>query len=179
MIESSPRFPEARREQPVAVREAFENFFRSTYPELLNFAYAILGRSNRAAAEDVVQEACVQLLEHWDKVDNPRPWAFAVVRRRAIDQIRKDARRAAESLDAIGDLPALVAYSEDRDGIMDLIRALEQLPARQRQVILMRTVLGFTHREIAEELGLSEGTIASHLHRARSTIAAVSGTHPE
>lgn len=179
MTEPSPRFPEAWREQPVAVREAFEDFFRTTYHQLVHFASLSLGRDNRDAAEDVVQEACLQLLENWDRVDHPRPWVFYVVRRRAIDQIRKDGRRATESLDAIGDLPALLAYSEDRDGVMDVMQALEQLPARQRQVILLRTVMGFTHREIAKELGLSEGTVASHLHRARSTIAAASGAHPQ
>jgi len=68
--------------------------------------------------------------------------------------------------------------SEDpysRETRVDLERALEQLSDRQRFVVVLHDVEGYTHQEIAQRLGIPEGTSKSHLFRGRVALRSILG----
>ena len=99
-------------------------------------------------------------------VANLGGWLHRVATRAAIDRLRRRQRRAEDSLPE----RPLVAKRSDRIASPDIERAVAQLPEHGRRVFLLHDVEGFKHREIAEFLGISEGTSKSQLFRARRLL---------
>ena len=116
-------------------------FFRSEYPMVLRTVYLILG--DRARAEDVTQEAFIQLLPHWRKVsryERPEAWVRRVAIRLAVRTARRDRVRAV--------LERETPRSEERPPPdVDLADALRRLPFKQRACVLL---FYFEDRPIAE-----------------------------
>ncbi|NIP80412.1 MAG: sigma-70 family RNA polymerase sigma factor [Gemmatimonadetes bacterium] len=123
------------------------------------------------AAADAAQEAFVRLLEQDPPPDEPRPWLFRVATNVVRDSARKRKRhqvlahegRAAR---AHGDPPRSPDGMVDRETARRLVgEALTALSPKERQALLMREE-GFKHREIAEALGTTTGSIGTLLRRA-------------
>jgi RNA polymerase sigma-70 factor (ECF subfamily) len=120
-------------------------------------------------AEEAVQEA---LARAWDRRHrHPQPdsmiaWVIAV----AINETRSVARRSAREARAYG-RAGVVAEAVEPPINVDLRRALDSLPLRQRQVVVLHYLLGFDVASIATTLGISPGTVKSGLSRARHTLA--------
>lgn len=137
--------------------------FRRVSPLMWRQALAVLG--DRAAAEDVVQEAFLRV---WRRRARVRPgeldgYLVQAARNLALDQQRWRARRSGR--DAQVD-PAEVALVVPRSEAAlaeseRLSRALHQLPAEQREVVLLRVVDGLTFPELAARTGAPEGTVCS------------------
>jgi RNA polymerase sigma-70 factor (ECF subfamily) len=138
-------------------------------------ALAILGEL--ADAEDVCQDAFVVAMERIDDCRDPErfsAWLFQIVRNRARDHHRaRNARgmtglgtEAVESDSSTN--PARTAELSDLRG--RLIKALFELPEERREIVLLHDLEGWTHREIAERMGLPQGTVRSHLHHARARL---------
>ncbi|HUR56274.1 MAG TPA: sigma-70 family RNA polymerase sigma factor, partial [Opitutaceae bacterium] len=119
----------------------------------------------------VLQETYVRLLRYCDpeRMAHPRPILFTIARNVAIDQIRR-ARRA--PVDPINETTELVMLETAPDAaeLLDhaqrheaMICALETLPERCREVMLLRYVDGFSAQEIAAHLGLAAATVRVHL----------------
>ena len=140
-------------------------FFRSEYPMVVRTVYLILG--DRGRAEDVAQEAFVQLLAHWRKVsryERPEAWVRRVAIRLAVRTARRDRLRAA--------LERETPEREERPPPdIDLAAALRQLPLKQRACVLLFYVEDRPIAEIAEILGISAGAVKVHLHRARHRLS--------
>lgn len=128
-----------------------------------------------ADAEDVVQEAFQRTVRALGDYDPRRPfraWFYAIVRNVARTAIRSDSRRAA--------LAPLTSLEHDpparavRDPVVagDLERALEALPPMQQACVRLCDVEGFSSIEAASMLGVGDGTIRTHLHRARKQLRA-------
>ena len=122
------------------------------------------------AAEDAVQEA---LVKAWIRSDRGRPvellssWVVTV----ALNETRSGWRRAIAERRArrtIGGADRTAPPSEDR---VEVERALAALPRREREVAVLRYLLGFDTRETAGVLGVGEGTVKSSLSRARTHLA--------
>jgi RNA polymerase sigma-70 factor, ECF subfamily len=131
---------------------------------------------NTQDAEDVAQDAFVQALERLDECRDPARfagWLIRIVRNRALNHRRYLGRRAAAPLDE-----AVTAVSGD-DPLSDagraelrarLTRAVEVLTDTQREVLLLHDLEGWKHREIAEALGMPDGTVRYHLFQARRAV---------
>lgn len=123
-------------------------------------------------ADDAAQEAFVRLLEQDPPPDNPRPWLFRVAINLVRDDARKSKRHALLGQDRARMRGAHADEPDTPDRVVDqytarrLVReAMEALSAKERQALLMREE-GFKHREIAEALGTTTGTIGTLLRRA-------------
>ena len=130
-----------------------------------------LAAGSYEAADDAVQDAFVQLHRHWRKVsayEEPVAWLQRVATNRVANQRRGAQRQAnlverlAESIDAADEV--------DRAAKLDLLAAIADLPERQRLVVGLHHLTGLKVAEVAAALGISEGTVKSQLHDARSNL---------
>ena len=133
---------------------------------LVRLAYVMLG--DRAAAEDVVQEAFGGLYRRWDQltdVDRALPYVRSSVLNGCRSALR---RRRVQDIQAVHQPSAVsaetaVLASEERREVM---RALRRLPDRQREVLVLRFYLDQPEAAIAQAMGISQGTVRSTAHRA-------------
>jgi RNA polymerase sigma-70 factor (ECF subfamily) len=129
----------------------------------------ILG--DRGKAEDVTQEAFIQLLSHWKKIsryERPDAWVRRVAIRLAVKAQRRERMREVLERDTSG-VQGLKAPD------MDLANALRQLPLKQRTCVLLFYYEDRPIAEIVDILGISEGAVKVHLHRARERLAVLLG----
>jgi RNA polymerase sigma-70 factor (ECF subfamily) len=134
--------------------------------------YALRLTGDRSRAEDVVQETLLRAWQHPEVVDDPersaRAWLFTVARNMIIDERRSSRfRNEVATLDTGGTVeraaPDEVNTALDRLLIGD---AMAQLSAEHRAVIRRSYYLGWSTSQIAEDLGIAEGTAKSRLHYA-------------
>jgi RNA polymerase sigma-70 factor (ECF subfamily) len=153
-------------------REAFERLVRRHLAAAHRVALRRTGDTHDA--EDVCQDAFVRALGRIEDCGRPerfRGWLLAVVRNTALNAVDRRKRRRTEPLDGSaapsdGDDPAA---RHDRAALRDRLReAMARLPDRQREVLVLHDYEGWTHREIAERLGIAAGTSRYHLHAARA-----------
>jgi RNA polymerase sigma-70 factor (ECF subfamily) len=163
----------AKRGETSAFDELARRHLRSAYA----VALAVLGRP--ADADDVAQDAFVAALERIDDCRDPARfsgWLIRIVRNRALNALEKRKVRDADELDdhathtSFGDV-ALRGH---------LLKALENLPPIQREIVLLHDLDGWKHAELAEALGLSETHCRQHLFTARRALRAeLSALAPE
>lgn len=141
--------------------------FREEAGRLVGALLRILG--NFAVAEEIVQDALLIALERWPVEGiptQPGAWLLTVARRRAIDQLRRDARYR----DKLAALEYPVIQEPD-DRLRLLFTCCHPALSRESQVILMlRVVCGFTTAEIAHAFLASEAAVARRLVRTRQKI---------
>ena len=131
---------------------------------------------DRAAAEDVAQEAFIRAFKSLDSLQDPEKfgaWLYNIAFRICIDHLRKSSRRAAISYDTLvenGAQPsveqapgAALEQAESEDALRD---ALSELPDAYRLVLTLRYMKRMSYQEIADHLAEPQGTIANRLHRA-------------
>jgi RNA polymerase sigma factor (sigma-70 family) len=143
---------------------------------LVAFARRLLGGSGHDA-EDVVQDSFIRALAGLRATDadmHLRPWLYMIVRNRAMDELRKPARIAAE-FDEVAHLrpaedadPALRAI--ERELLGEVVAEIGRLPERQRVALVMRELEGATHAEMSAALGTSIPATKSLLVRARGAL---------
>ena len=130
-----------------------------------------------ADAEDVVQEACLRALRHFDGFHggDPRSWLLAIVRNASYTWLAKKKREGpTEELDderhepAADDDPESILLSNVRKEL--LVRALEELPVPFREVLVLRELEGLSYKEIGAVTDLPVGTVMSRLSRARDRL---------
>jgi RNA polymerase sigma-70 factor (ECF subfamily) len=123
-------------------------------------------------AEDVVQEAFHRAVRGLGTYDDQRPfsaWFYAIVRNVARTAIRKDGQRAVLApLTLVEELPARAENDPVLAG--DVERAIDQLAPMQQACVRLCNMEGFTSIEAARMLGVSEGTVRTHLFRARNRL---------
>ena len=142
-------------------------FFVTRRRRLLGIAYAILG--SWPAAEDATQTAFVKLYLHWPRID---PAAVDAYARRTVvtTSIRSAQKRAREPLtDFVQDS---AADEVDVDVRLDLMDALAGLSARDRAVLALRYLEDLPVAEVAELLGVADGTVKSQTNRALARLRA-------
>ncbi len=147
--------------------EALRTLYREYGSLAYALAYRMLGRRERA--EDVVQEAFLRVWRHAGRFDGARAsfptWLTRIVRNLCIDELRR--KDPSQSADVLDDVEQWVAHASPIDRpILDrlIIReAFLALPMEQSRVVEMAYFEGLTHREIARNLGIPEGTVKSRL----------------
>ncbi len=156
-----------------------EAAFRTLYRRHTPVVYQIVLRlvaGDVTVAEDVMQETWMRTARglasfRWDSAF--RSWVTGI----ALNRVRELARKTKRSLVQVeGDWEVLAARVGSEGGPrdpgqrIDLERALELLPPGFRTVLVLHDVEGFTHQEIGERLGVTDGTSKSQLHGARRAM---------
>ncbi len=177
-------------------RTAFALLVRRHQTALYNFAFRQL--RVQSAAEDVVQEAFVRVVQNAADFKHEArftTWVYTITRNLCIDQMRKRALRKHASLDetrggedgegpTLGEQTADARASVEREAtgseIKDrIVKAVDLLPDDQREVFLMREVAHLPFKEIAEITGVPENTVKSRMRYALERLQAALSEYEE
>lgn len=139
------------------------------------WAVALLRTGNPDDAADVCQDAFLAALERLTDLRDPSRfagWLREIVRNRALNLVRARSVRDAVPLEAAFPVATENPAGDAERAVLrrDLGEALDGLTAIQREIVLLHDVEGWRHAEIADRIGLAEGTIRYHLHRARKVL---------
>lgn len=152
--------------------EEYDHFFLRMLPRTIRSARRLTG--DPWTAEDVAVEALARAHLHWSRV-RALPWRDAWVLKVASREALRHARRRLSA-------PAAAFARDQADDIalrVALVAALVRLPRRQRETIVLRYLCDLPETEVAVALGVSAGTVKTHLHRAIATLRADIGTDLE
>lgn len=127
-------------------------------------------------AEDAVQDAVVRALETWPRDGvpaNPRGWLLVAARRRAVDVVRREAKRLGKEADAMPPVDPFPDPLSVRDDLLRLVFTCchPALSLDSQVALALRTLGGLSTAEVARALLLPEATLAKRLTRAKQKIA--------
>jgi RNA polymerase sigma-70 factor (ECF subfamily) len=155
----------------------FESLYRQHYPPLVKTLYYVV--LDREAAADMAQEAFLELYVRWDKIGryrDPIGWVYRVALNRSKDYRRKLAR-AVRLLDRLAVMHSTpIEDSWQAESVF--VQAARVLPRKQREASALYYLAGFSTREIADVMGIAEGSVNSHLHRARRALMGTMEVEP-
>jgi len=161
-----------------AEQDALRREFEQRLAECGRLAYRVARGvlRNDADAEDVAQEALLRAYRRFARLRDRarfRGWLVRISFRLAIDRLRSFKRR--EMRETLWSQQAPQSSTEDTAASSEfqahLARAMEELPDKQRLVLLLAAMEGHTLEEVAAMLGLPIGTVKSRLFFARKTLA--------
>lgn len=157
-------------------REEVLAVYESHYTGLVRLA-ALLG-NDRHAAEDLVHEAFIKLFSHWDELSH-RSKAPAYLRSTIVNLARGRHRRhliaVRKAPPGMPDTASAEDFALGRVRQQRVVDALKRLPARQRECLVLRHYAQLSESEIAETVGLSVGTVRTHLHRGLERLHTLLG----
>ena len=174
-IEDKAEHEEARQR---AIEAAVADLVSQYSGTLYRVAYSVL--RNAADAEDAVQEAFMRVLRHretLDEVRDQRVWLIRIVWNIVLDRKRRAKTRP--ETDDVAELarvlPAGGLSAEERASAAQhhagVLACVEQLPAKESQVLMLSAFEELTSVEIASVLGITESSVRSRLFRARNLMA--------
>jgi len=137
---------------------------------------------DRSAAEDVVQNVMLSIhrARHTYRPERPfKPWLSAIARNAIIDSFRERGRRRereieVELIDAFA-APVEAGHPDEIELPPDLVAAIEQLPAKQREAVRLVQVEGLSVAEAAERAGVSPGALKVRAHRGYKALRRLLG----
>lgn len=151
--------------------DEFAEFATAATPGLLRTAWLICG--DAAQAEDLVQSAMVKVYVRWGKLRHTQPQAYA---RKCILNEQIDTHRRGKRETTVREMPEQQHHDREPEDTGHVVRLLALLPARERQVVVMRHYAGLTEAEVSDLLNISIGTVKSSgsrgLARLREALAA-------
>jgi len=161
------------------IRHAADGDVRSLerlYRRHVDRVYALCLRmtGDERAAEELTQDVWVRV---WRKLEGFRAeaafttWLYRVTANLVRDRARRRGRRD-ERTTSLPDEPVAGQGPRPVEDRLVLEAAIRELPERARHVFVLHDVQGFPHAEVAERLGMAEGTSKSHVHRARKLLRA-------
>lgn len=129
---------------------------------------------DRESAEDILQDGFVTLFTRIDSYSGEgsfEGWARRIFVNTALMSLRKkDALKMSDNVSEARDIAAEEMSAIENISYKDLLKTIESLPPGFRTVFNMYVVEGYSHKEIAEALGISENTSRSQLQRARTLL---------
>jgi RNA polymerase sigma factor (sigma-70 family) len=161
---------EAVIERVDGIEADYTAFFRAEFPAVLRTLTLIM--RDPARAEELSQDAFVQLLRHWPKVagyDQPHAWVRRVAIRLAMRAVR---RRRLISIVRLDMLSVAAAPAASR---IDLSDAIGRLSGAQRAAIVLHYFEDRPVADVAAMLGCAEATARVHLHRGRNRLRELIG----
>lgn len=149
---------------------------KAIYDALSGKMYAICLRymGDRDAAEDILQDGFVTLFSKLDSYSGAgsfEGWARKIFVNTALMSLRKkDVLKNSDDVDAAWNITSDEPSAIQKIGYADLLEMISKLPPGFRTVFNMYVIEGYSHKEIAEALGISETTSRSQLQRARMLL---------
>lgn len=160
-------------------RDALEQLLRNNYDRMYAVCRRMTGDDTDAA--DATQEALIAVVRGLPRFDGRSrftTWAYRIAVNASIDELRRRRRRAATSLDELGEnaVPRIGSGEPESAGTRaDVDAALLRVPVEYRGPVVLRDLCGLDYAEIAEVLEIPEGTVKSRISRGRSTLAGLLG----
>ncbi len=160
--------------------QAWEAIVRQHRRKVFNIAYKFTGKHDEA--EDLTQDIFLKIfksLHTFDRRANFQTWLVSVSRNLCIDHyrsVRKERETIDRDVDA-GELapaastPSAYAELEKKDRVHLLRLAMKQLPETLHDAVMYRDIQELSYQEIADKLGLPEGTVKSRINRGRTELA--------
>lgn len=148
----------ARRGDRGAFAELYRRFHRAVHG-------VVLARVRYADAADVVQDVFAVVLERLPQLGDAAAfpgWVMAIARNRAIDHVRGQ-----KPTDELTDLPVEAPRAAE---VAQVLGALRALPEAYQETMILRLVEGMSGPEIAEQTGLSPGSVRVNLHRGMKLL---------
>ena len=140
------------------------------------FRYSLRIVGDHMEAEDVIQELMIKIWkkkEQFLQIDNKEAWCMTLTRNMSIDKTRRKKHRTAniEDFHFIKDNTATPYQTmESEDNMSQLNELIEGLSEKQKTVVHLRDVEGYSYKEIAQITGYTVDQIKVHLHRARMIL---------
>jgi RNA polymerase sigma-70 factor (sigma-E family) len=148
----------------------FEEFVNDRSAALLRGAYLLCG-GDRGAAEDLLQDVLARMYPRWRRIrGDPEAYARAALANAAANRWRRRARRVAEAPLDTAAQPGVAGHEQqiaERDSV---VRALGELPARMRSVLVLRYFHDLTEAQTAAALGCGVGTVKSQNSRGLTRL---------
>src|SRR3954453_7972912 len=178
---AQPATPDSLIEQCLSGDQAaWEIIVRQNWRKVFNVAYKFVARHDEA--EDLTQDIFLKIfkaLNTFDRRANFQTWIISISRNLCIDHyrsVRKERQTIARDVDSTELQPATTergpyAQAEHQDLRAQLRQALETLPVALRTAVVLRDLQELSYQEIADRLGLPEGTVKSRINRGRIELA--------
>jgi RNA polymerase sigma-70 factor, ECF subfamily len=178
---AQPATPDSLIEQCLAGDQlAWEQVVRQNWRKVFNVAYKFVGKHDEA--EDLTQDIFLKIfkaLNTFDRRANFQTWIISISRNLCIDHyrsVRKERQTIARDVDSTELQPATsergpYAQAEHQDLKAQLRQALDTLPITLRTAVVLRDLQELSYQEIADRLGLPEGTVKSRINRGRIELA--------
>jgi len=169
-------------------REAFARLYDMYAAPAYSLALRIV--RDRDLAADVVQDAFMAVWRQASSFDSrrgqPSTWILTLTHHKAVDTVRREQRRRADSLEDAADMgdtgPPVDEQAWQGAAREQVRRAMARLPDPQREVLELAYFAGYTQSELAERLALPIGTVKSRTFAAMSSLRqllAAAGMNPE
>lgn len=158
-------FNEARKGQ----RQAQEYLILITQKKLYKFC--ILLGNDFSSAEDLCQETYIKALSHLEQLDKPEAfqgWLYQIARNLHIDFLRK--QKKLKNYEPLDDIKNQFNPIDQYDLLLDLQKRLSQLDLNDRFLIILIEIEGFSYKEAAHWLKMSEDAVRTRLHRLRMIL---------
>ena len=153
-----------------AQRELFEKYAPKMLGVCLRYA------KNKEQAEDVLQEGFIKVytkLEHYQSKGSLEGWIRRIMVNTSLDHIRKNLKfQGDRPVDDVGFKLEQNTFNGDQLFEEDLLKLINAMPPGYKVVFNMFAIEGYSHKEIADELGVSENTSKSQYSRARAYLKA-------
>jgi RNA polymerase sigma factor (sigma-70 family) len=152
-------------------RDAFDELIARWHGPLWSYVRRVTGEDD--AAQDLVQDVWLRVIRGIGRLREPsrlRPWLFGIARRTVVDRWRA---RYADLVDSDVDpagLPVELPASDLEDDLAALQDELGRLPLLEREAVSLFYLRELSLAEVAEVLGVPEGTVKSRLFRARRSL---------
>lgn len=141
----------------------FEAWYPGVWHRMVQAIHVLCG--DRHAAEDIVSEALFKAHDRWASLDQPSAWTYTT----AVNLARRRWRITRREV-VVASPPEGSVVATDSDP--DLWDAVSRLPRAQRITVTLRYVADLSQSEIAQVMGVAEGTVAASLHRGRRRLRA-------
>lgn len=166
------------REEAAHISETFERLVRDHERAVYNHAYRMLG--NEYDAFDISQEAFLSAYSNFSKFKNNSSfstWIYRIVHNLCLDELRK--RKSSKKTvtlnddylkNTLTDGSSPVQAAENAESAQMIQNAINNLPAKMKEVIVFRDIDGLSYDEISKILRCSAGTVKSRINRARNKL---------
>lgn len=155
--------------------EAFQSQVLPSKNKLFRFALRFLGSEEEA--KDVVQEVFIRVWngrEQMKDIQNWEAWCMRITRNLSLDRIRSLSRKQTQPIEETFDVhhEALTPHesTEMHESMQRITQLIASLPEKQRQIIHLRDVEGYSYNEISEILELDMNQVKVNLFRARNSV---------
>lgn len=159
---------------PEKAARVVAELFDSSYPGFVR--YALWAARSLEVAEDAVQQALAELYQalcRGERIEDPKGWTIAVIRKRVLKQRRAERRRREDFLPPAS-LDDFASPGAEAEALLELDELLAALSPREQEVIMLR-LQALKYQEIGKQLGISLNSVKTLLRRALNKLRAAAG----